>query len=221
MKRAWRTFLLVAAAAAVPAVLRAASLDQFAAGSFEARQEALEQFVKAGSDAMADLIKGASDKRLLVRMYSVKALGRIAAGSSLDTLKKVATKDPSPGIRAEAAMALGNLHTDEAAMALLDVVGKIQTADRPAVPGDGDRYVRLCAAQALCKLRTKHTVPILIALLKHTDDEIPPVAAKALADLTYFHFGADYAKWKEWWKANKDSFVITQTIYPHEPLEKK
>jgi hypothetical protein len=216
MKRAWSMWLWAVVAVLAPAVVRAASLDGLDAKSFEERQKALEELVKAGKGALPDLVKGASDGRPFVRMYCVKALGVLADPSTLEALNKVATSDANAAIRADAALALGALQTDAAATALLKIAG-----DGADVAGDADRYVRLCAAQGLCKFRTKHTIPILISLLKHADVDIPPVPAKALANLTTFDFGTNYAKWKEWWQANKDTFVVKETVFPYNPLERE
>ncbi len=215
MKRSCSFVICTLIAAMAPVVLFAASLDDLDAKSFDERNAAFKAFVKQGGDAVPTLITRGTDKRMLVRMYSAKARGVIGDPSAVDALKAATTKDGNPAIRAEAALALGSFHTVDVAQHLLVVSGAV--SDK----ADVSRYVRLCAAQGLCKFRSKATMPAIIALLKHTDDDIPPIAAKTLTDITYFDFGTDYAKWKKWWGENKDTFKLTQSAYPHAPLEKE
>lgn len=216
MKYARILLLGLIVGAFAPALIWGAMLDDLAAESISDRLAALDEFVKQGADAVPVLTKGLADKRAVVRMYSAKGLGRIGDASAVPGLLKAAKrKTNAAAIRAQAVFALGYIQTREVAGELLKICGI--TGDS----ADKDRYVRLSAAQALCRFRKKATMPAIIALLKHPDDGIPPVAARALTELTYRHFGTDYKKWKQWWMDNKASFKIAQSAYPYGPVEER
>ena len=214
MKRIRCLVLCLVIAGVLPALAASPDVNGFASKSFDDRQAALDAFVKAGSDGVPALTTGLSDKRAMVRMYSAKALGYICDASSAAALLKAARSDGNAAVRAEAALALGGTQSAEAAQELLKICGLV--GNQP----DTQRYVRLCAAQGICRSRTKQTMPAIIALLKHPDDGIPPIAATTLQQVTYQHFGTDYKKWKQWWTENKDTFKVTQAAFPYAPLEK-
>ena len=235
MRSACLGLLLCVSVFLTPPLCWAGSVEGLAARTFQDRFSAYQELVDAKQESLDDLIGGTEDERLLVRMYCVRALGEIGDEAAFDAILRVAKEDANSAIRAEAAVALGRLGTDAAANALLDIIGvkrgedaesaiRAEAAGAPQAKedkGDEVRYVRLCAAEGLCRFRSNYTVPLIISLLKHPDDDMPPLAAKALADLTYFHYGADYSRWKEWWQNNKETFDATQTVRPHLSLEKQ
>jgi hypothetical protein len=136
-----------------------------------------------------------ADKPWEVRRHAIQAL--VSTGDA-EQVKVIAPlcADPEPAVRGEA----------------LDALTKYKSplAVEPAIKmlGDPVWQARESAIAALTKIRSKDAVEPLIQRMDKEEGVLVPEIAEALANLTGKEFGGKPDKWKEWWAANKDSFVL-------------
>lgn len=132
----------------------------------------------------------------LVRAAAAAALGRYSRPDSADGLIGALRTEQDLGVLSAAADSL------------------VQTGDARAVPllagmlGNPGVYpaARRRVAQALAAAATPAVVPTLIDALANAD--VREEANAALERLTCRNFGADLARWRQWWEAQPPSFSL-------------
>jgi HEAT repeat protein len=146
-------------------------------------------------DVQAGVTPCLTDKAWEVRRHAIQAL---AATGDAELAKVIAPlcNDAEPAVRGEALDAL--------------VKFKSPLAVEPALKmlNDNVWQARVSAIAALTKIRSKDSVEPLILRIEKEEGVLVPDIAEALANLTGKEFGGKPDKWKEWWAANKDSFVL-------------
>ena len=113
----------------------------------------------------------------VVRMHAARAMGRLGARRSADTLVLL-LQDTVPAVRDEA-------------VAVLTSIGEAAVAPLVDALGHDDWRIRLRAAEALCVLRSPTSVPALAGLVRHDPDTaVRQEAVRALGDAGHAGAGA-------------------------------
>ena len=105
-------------------------------------------------------------------------------------------EDPAPQVRIAVALSLGR-HGGETGL---------PTLERLLVDREGP--VRAAATQALGVVRSKRSVPVLIARLKKERGRLREDLAASLRRITGQAFGRWVEDWERWWTAEGDRFVV-------------
>lgn len=169
---------------------------------------------------------------LVVRSLILTSLGD-RPGKDVDKCLCDALTDAEPHVRATAAEAIGKSKTKRDAKSVLPALVKASTDPVDAVSvtaleslgliGDPSVVPALIAALGSTKLHVKRTalfavrflgdrraIPAVIELVKEDEDELGRDAAATLRKLTGVEFGADYALWRRWWRANGGAATPTR-----------
>lgn len=128
----------------------------------------------------------------LVRGTAARSLGFSGLPEVVPALAAALEGDAAPGVRVDAAVALGDLGLKEGAPALRAAAAR---PDQP--PG-----VRRAAAESLGRLRDRESLPILIQALRDPDRSVQLKARDALTAICGEDLGKDPAAWEAWDKAN-------------------
>ncbi len=137
------------------------------------RQKVVEALAIQGSHPPVEaLMKAAEDPIYSIRVTAIRALGGLKAEPSADALLQH-LRSPSPEVAAAAAWALGEMASRRAVEPLIAVAGE------PQAPAK----VREEAANALAKIKDEAAVPVLIALVKSTEQNVRAAAVDALGTL--------------------------------------
>ncbi len=166
-----------------------------------------------------------ADKDAAVRWNAARALGEVGDAGAKNLLARAIKEDKDPEVRYHAAYALASLGGKEAfahfkarlksekaedrsrAVRALGKYGKGKyVPELTAAMNDKDARVRRAAIIQLDRSRRKEAVPGLIAALGDDDYRVRKRARSALERLTRKEFGADQAKWQEWWKKAGKTF---------------
>jgi hypothetical protein len=146
-------------------------------------------------DVQAGVVVCLTDKPWEVRRHAIRAL---AASGDPEQAKVIAPlcADTEPAVKGEA----------------LDTLVKFKSplAVDPAIKmlTEPIWQVRESAITALTRIRSKDAIEPLINRLDKEEGVLVPEIAEALAGLTGKEFGAHADKWREWWAANKETFVL-------------
>jgi HEAT repeat protein len=173
----------------------------------DVRVQSLDALVRQQDESVFPLFEKALkyDGSTRVRLAAVRGLYRLHELNRARTIPYLiqALEDKEAEVRRRAVASLSWAGVSEA------VPNLIQLLDDP------DVAVRKASIHALETLKSKLTVPWLIRALEDEDAQIRKCAYKALKNLTKqeIPFSKDgikaKAKWKSWWKANKEKFQIT------------
>jgi HEAT repeat protein len=135
--------------------------------------------------------------------------------SRVDTLRLL-TEAKSDRVRT-AVRALLDAETDPIGMATM-IDGLAALGDKTLAPvliekyiGHENWYVRVRAAQALSRLRSREGVPALIARLEaEKEGRVRTDLSVALRSLTAQNFHSNVTLWQRWWKDNEASFQVPE-----------
>ncbi|MHC4648316.1 MAG: HEAT repeat domain-containing protein [Planctomycetota bacterium] len=94
-----------------------------------------------------------------------------------------------------ATAALGDARAQKAVAVLTEV----------ATTEDGDNRIKWIAVRGLAKIADRDTVPVLITLIDHYNQNVRTYAKVALAEITGQFFGDSKDRWHKWWQENKNN----------------
>jgi HEAT repeat protein len=97
--------------------------------------------------------------------------------------------DASPDVRANVAIALGDMRATEAVAPLTN-----------RLVLEKDRWTKIQIIQAFEKIADKSTIPSLIDLLDDEDAQVRSRASNVLTNITRQRFGEDKSLWRDWWE---------------------
>ncbi len=141
-------------------------------GSAKIREAAARALASCTANAVPTLTAALSDPVASVRKQAIRSLGWLEASDAVAALTAVLEKDGNLDMRAEAAMALGEIGSDDALPPLI-------AAARNASP-----VIRKHAALGLGRMRHPQAPSYLAAMLKDADTEVREEAASALDSIT-------------------------------------
>jgi len=197
---------------------------------------------KAKNEAVREYLRGdaLAKSKGRVKAGVVRILGLAKDDASADSIQALLT-DPDVEIRAQAAMALGRMRRDGAVPALHPLLAEksdealVAAMDALAMLGEsvGDeaprvwphlddlrRPVRTAAAECLGALGSMEAVDALIARMEKEEGRVHADCRAALKEITRDDLGESAARWKEWWKKEKDrSPNKTPARPPEKPKE--
>lgn len=134
-------------------------------------------------EAAALLLPLLQDKKEFVRQEAAYALGRTLSRTAVTGLVAALETDKQPGVRGAAAVALGQIGDDAAATHLarsLDAGFPVYESKRKKK--EDNEFVQRAAARALGQLKSRASVPALIAAMsnKRASDDVRREAARSL-----------------------------------------
>jgi HEAT repeat protein len=142
------------------------------------RAVAAKAILSIGSDeSAAALLPLASDKDEFVRREVAYALGLSKSRNATDTLTKLLLNDKEDGVRAAAAVALGDIGDERAVVALAGVL-----APQLEKKKEKNVFVLRSAAKSLGQTKSRAGVPALVSALSNDklDEDLRREAAYAL-----------------------------------------
>jgi HEAT repeat protein len=129
-----------------------------------------------------------------VRYYVALALGAIGVPEAVPALGQ-RLFDADAGVRHAAMQALRGLPASTELRTLTESL-------RGELPGPEIARQRF-ASEALGALRDVPSVPRLIELVKHADDQVVAAARRALVEITKQDFGTSRWRWRSWWERHR------------------
>jgi HEAT repeat protein len=164
------------------------------------------------TNAIETIVPYLSDDNVRVRVAAVWNLGDVGEINAISHIIKVATEDPSEGVRGAALGALKNYHNCDILECLVAEVYRQKRSRRPrqevakqlqdyndesAVDAlivlleDEDVFVRDDAAESLLKLNRPRLVEVWKKALGDLSDDVRSIAIQALDDLGYVELAVD------------------------------
>jgi HEAT repeat protein len=207
------------AAALVPLLERDSDLvhERIVLALSHAKNEAVREYLRG--DALAK-------SHGKVKAGVVRILGLAKDDESAESVKALLA-DPDVEVRAQAALALGRMRHEAAVPALRPLLAEktdetiIAAMDALAMFGesvedecvrvtphldDMRRHVRTAAAECLGSLGSMESVDALIARMDKEEGRVRADIREALKKITRDDLGESPARWKEWWKKEKDHY---------------
>jgi hypothetical protein len=194
---------------------------------------------KARSAAVREYLRGdaLAKSRGRAKVGVVRVLGLAKDDEAADAIAPLLA-DADPDLRAQAATALGRMQhepslpaierlvadrSDDVALAAMDALASFgeqaEDAWSKVAPrlDDLHRPVRTAAAETLGALGTMETVDALIARMDKEEGRVHEDCRQALKRITRDDLGAETARWKDWWKKEKER---SPGKLPSRPAEK-
>lgn len=147
------------------------------------------------SDVSAAFAACLTDKSWEIKRHAIAALGAAGDVSHAAAIAPLCA-DPEPAVRSSAIGALAQLASE---LVVAPAIASLQ---------DDVWQVRTTAIQALAKVRSPSAIPPLIERLKVEEGRLVPEIAETLASLSGKEYGADAAKWNDWWAQNREGYVL-------------
>lgn len=126
------------------------------------------------NESVTSLIPLLSDKEAFVRQEAAYALGKTRSRAAVAPLAERLTTDKDDGVRAAAAVALGEIGDEVVVPVLIQVIAGqtaiIEGKSKGKVKRDKNEFVLRAAAEGLGRIRSRAAVPALMLLL--ADDEL-------------------------------------------------
>lgn len=154
----------------------------------------LSVLARLGQDALPSLVQRLSDGSVEVRYYATLAMGHLASPSVVAPLGQ-RLWDADASVRSAAAAALTRLEMGPELRSLTEGL-------RGELPGP-DLNRQRHASEALGVLRDVPSVPRLIELIKHPENDLAVTAQKALVEITKQDFGSSRWRWRTWWERHR------------------
>lgn len=133
------------------------------------------------AEAVTLLVPLLQDKIELVRRETAYALGKTRSHSAVAPLEGVFFNDKETGVRAAAAVALGEIG-DESSVQTLSQILAGTSENKKKSKGDSNEFIRRAAARSLGQIKSRSSVAVLIAALINdaNENDVRREAATAL-----------------------------------------
>jgi HEAT repeat protein len=137
-------------------------------------------------ESVSALLPLLNDKDEFVRRETTYALGLTHSRKATDQLVRLLLTDKQDGVRAAAAVALGDIADETAVVTLASVLApEVSTGSRKTLKAEKNVFVLRAAARSLGQIKSRAGVPALVAALSNEKmvDDVRREAALALGSI--------------------------------------